>query len=118
MKFSARPEVLLQHIDMTTREVAEDILGRVRATTPRHTGHLADSYHVVEVESGSGHIVLGITSDVEYAAAIERGAWLRGRRGPHISGSGKGRHTLRNMGRTFGRRMSAKLKRIGADAGA
>lgn len=112
MRFQSDSAKLFERIESATHEAGDDILKYVQQRTPRQSGRLAGSYQLVEVSSVPGHTILAIKSDLPYAQPIERGAWVSGR-GPHISGSGKGRHTLRNAGRTFGRRMSSRLKRVG-----
>lgn len=113
MRFQSGAGKLFERIESATHEAGEDILRYVQQRTPKLTGRLASSYELVEVKSEPGHVILAIASDLPYAGAIERGAWVRGGRGPHISGSGKGRHTLRNGGRTLGRRMNARLRGVG-----
>lgn len=98
------------------RESAQDLLTLVqkklknKRNHPYATGELADSYRIDVEEVSPDGVTQYIRSDKEYASAIENGAWVGGR-GPHISGSGKGRDEVRSATqRNYGRYMTKRLK--------
>jgi len=130
-KFWYDPDLVYEQIYEVSKDSADEVLKLVgkrlrrRAVHPYATGELASSYYL-EVESlTSEGVTQVIRSDSPYANAIENGAWTGGR-GPHISGSGniiggrdaegrgtytgKGRGEVESAVKSFGGRMTKRLK--------
>lgn len=87
MKVTTDPAPILRELAIAHERAAGDVRddiaaqlrgpGLVGTTVKEHTGHLADSFHVVEGGTRRGQRVLRITSDAVYADAVEHGANAR-----------------------------------------
>lgn len=109
MRFQSDAHVLFDHIESSTRSAAEDIQRTAEANQSRRTGRLVQGMDLEEVTSEPGHTVMAMVSDAPYAQQVERGAWVRSGRGPHM----RGNRVMRTAAKSFGRRMSARLRRLG-----
>ena len=99
------------HVSEQSADETLELVQKKLRKLPLATGELASTYEIERRDTSSDRVSLWLVSHSPYAGAIERGAWLRGRRGPHISGSGKGRHILRDTAqRDFGRRVTKGLR--------
>lgn len=110
------PGIVYERSYAAAHGAADDLLALVqkklknRSVHRYATGHLASTYRIDTEEVSPDGVVQYIRSDERYARAIEEGAWVGGR-GPHISGSGKGRDEVRAATqRNFGRYMTKRLK--------
>lgn len=99
-----------------SEQSAEEMLALVQRKLrklPLATGKLAASYRLEMREVSPEWIRMSVVSDAPHAAVIERGGWIKGGPGPHVSGSGKGRHILRDTARRdWGRRMAKGLRAL------
>lgn len=109
MRFQSDVQKLFGHIEGSTRSASQDIVDQVVRDQARRSGRLIGSTHLEEVSSEHGHTVMAVVADAPYARQVERGAWVRSGRGPHM----RGNRVMRTAARSFGRRMSARLRRLG-----
>jgi hypothetical protein len=113
MKIQQHPGRVYDRVFQVSEDSAEGTLALVQRKLrklPHATGELAASYRLESVERSVDTIRNALVSDAPHAAVIERGGWVEGK-GPHVSGSSKGRHILRDTcRRDWGRRLAKGLR--------
>lgn len=92
---------LFGKVERSFEGAADDTLAEARATAPRRSGEYAGSLE----RRGSG-LSSTIGSPLPQAGAVERGADVGPRRGPHMGPVG----TLREAGDRFPERMTSRLR--------
>jgi len=90
-----------------------ELIQRKLRKLPAATGALASTYQLETIVQSPDEARYKIVSASPYSIPIEAGAWVQGGRGPHISGSGKGRHIVRDTARRDWARRLAKGLRAG-----
>ena len=99
---------LLDLIAGAFEQAGQDVLDQVRLREKHVTGRLANSYHLSAPQDDGHEWTIYVESDEVYAKPVERGAWLRGRRGPHMKGNTLVRRTVNAV---YGQAMSTVLPR-------
>jgi hypothetical protein len=93
MRLSTDHDVLLDHAKRSFANAMPPALRRVIAIAPRRTGHFATTYDVRIGETGGairgGNPQARIGSTHKGARAIELGADVGPRRGPHMEAAGR-----------------------------
>jgi len=90
--FESDPNALPRHAERAFEASLDEVLEAVQATAPRITGEYADSIIVIRADQGT-RLVARVGSPLRRAAALERGAWVKNGRGPHMRKKGKLRIT-------------------------
>lgn len=89
--------------------MGDPLYGRARSAIPRagstHTQTKAGQVQL-STPAGGGHLVAVLGSTLPYAGAVERGAWVKEGRGPHMRGVG----TLKTAGDGFVEHMNSRLR--------
>jgi hypothetical protein len=98
-------EPLLADLDAGFRETLEDRARAAQALAPRRSGRYAAGIRATSTSSIDGPSG-AISADVPYAGALEHGADVGDRRGPHMAGQ----HPIGRAMESFGDVLEQKLK--------
>lgn len=96
---------LLEHAQRAHDRATDDVLADARMTAPRRTGAYAASLERIDTETPDG-VVSRIGSRRPEAPAIENGADVGDRQGPHMAPAG----TLARAGRRYPEHMTRRLR--------
>ena len=108
MKVESDPRPLLDHVEHSARASIDDVQADAVRTARRRSGrHAAGIQQRVEVLGDRIDGAVGGT--VPYAGALERGADVGPRRGPHMEGD----HAIRDAGDRFLEHMTNRLRSAG-----
>lgn len=81
------PTPLYESLAGAFEAATDQVLGAVKSKQHKRTGALAASYQLSSISDDGGTWATAVTSPLPYAMPVERGAYLRGRRGPHMKGN-------------------------------
>lgn len=88
MKVETHPEVLQRQVFEGAEDAAEDLLDAARASAPVLTGEYRDSLQITGIGSLGDTRTFRIGSPLPQARAVEFGANVGHRVGPHMRGVG------------------------------
>jgi hypothetical protein len=92
---------MLHKLEVAHDLALADVLADARTNAPKRTGQFASSLQARRTGANGG-----LTSGLAQAGAVERGANVGPRRGPHMRGS----HVMVDAGRKWPDRMTARLR--------
>jgi hypothetical protein len=84
----------------------DEVVATIAAREPHRTGRLAAGYAIQPTAGSETVWWAAIVNPVVYARAVERGAWMRNARGPHMHGNTLVRKTVQS---TYGPAMRAAM---------
>lgn len=91
------PQAIFDQVAGAFDEATTRVAQQVSANQKHRTGRLAASYGVSATQDDGRVWWVYIESPLVYARPVERGAWLRGRRGPHMHGNSIVRKTVQSV---------------------
>jgi hypothetical protein len=109
VKFESHHDVLLRRVEDAHEHSTVRVLDLARANAHKVSGEHGASLRATAPSSDVGRLTSRIGSPLPQAGAVERGANVGPRRGPHM----KGAHAIERAGEQYPTFMTDELRRAG-----